>query len=148
MKTRATPHELEAADRLHSAAIHLLRLLRQEDVAAGISAARLSALSVLVFGGPRTIGQLAAAEQVRPPTMTKIVNGLEADGLARRRPSSDDARSVVVEATRRGRTLLQQGRRRRVEALASRLAGLPEDDVATLRRAADLIEDALSRPPD
>jgi DNA-binding MarR family transcriptional regulator len=146
MTTRATRQELEAADRLHSAAIHLLRLLRQEDVATGISAARLSALSVLVLGGPRTIGELAAAEQVRPPTMTKIVNGLEADGLARRRPSPEDARSVVVDATERGRTLLQQGRQRRVEALASRLAGLRDAEVATLRRAADLIEDALRRP--
>ena len=145
MATRATRQQLEAADRLHSAAIHLLRLLRQEDVAAGISAARLSALSVLVFGGPRAIGDLAAAEQVRPPTMTKIVNGLEADGLARRRTNRDDARSVVVEATRRGRTLLQQGRRRRVEALAARLAGLSQEDVATLRRAAELIEDVLRR---
>ena len=146
MTETATPHVREAADRLHSAAIHLLRLLRQEDVAAGISAARLSALSVLVFGGPRTIGELAAAEQVRPPTMTKIVNGLEADGLARRRPSRDDARSVVVEATSQGRTLLHEGRRRRVDALATRLADLSPDEVATLRRAADLIEDALRRP--
>ena len=146
MTTRATRQELEAADRLHSAAIHLLRLLRQEDVAAGISAARLSALSVLVFSGPRTIGELAAAEQVRPPTMTKIVNGLEADGLARRRRSPEDARSVVVDASERGRTLLQQARQRRVEALASRLVGLRDAEVATLRRAADLIEDALTRP--
>jgi DNA-binding MarR family transcriptional regulator len=146
MASEANRHELEAADRLHSAAIHLLRLLRQEDVASGISAARLSALSVLVFGGSRTIGELAAAEQVRPPTMTKIVTGLEADGLARRRPSRQDARSVVVAATARGRTLLQRGRQRRVDALAARLAGLPAADVATLRRAADLIEDALRRP--
>lgn len=148
MPRRAIQNELEAADRLHSAAIHLLRLLRQEDLAAGITAARLSALSVLVFGGPRTIGALAAAEQVRRPTMTKIVTGLEADGLARRRPSPDDRRSVIVEATESGRTLLQQGRRRRVEALAARIGGLPDADVATLRRAADLIEDAIGQRGD
>ena len=148
MAKRATPDELEAADRLHSAAIHLLRLLRQEDLASGVSAARLSALSVLVFGGPRTIGDLAAAEQVRRPTMTKIVTGLEADGLARRRPSPEDGRSVIVEATESGRALLQQGRRRRVEALAARIGGLPSADVATLRRAADLIEDAIGRRRD
>ncbi len=61
------------AQRLHGAAIHLLRRLRTEDVAAGLTAPRLSALSVLVFGGPRSIGELAAAEQVRPPTISRLV---------------------------------------------------------------------------
>ena len=103
---------------------------------------------MLVFGGPKTIGDLAEIEQVRPPTMTKIVTGLEDDGLVRRRASREDARSVMVEATARGRTLLQRGRRRRVETLAGRLSGLNRADIATLRRAADLIEDALTRAPD
>jgi DNA-binding MarR family transcriptional regulator len=146
MARKPSKKELEAADRLHSAAIHLLRHVRKEDARAGISAARLSALSVLVFGGSRTIGELADAEEVRPPTITRIVSALEEDGLVRRRPSRDDARSVVVEATPRGRALLQEGRRRRVEALAERLARLPQDELDTLRRAADLIEDALTRP--
>src|SRR5207253_1577300 len=82
----------EVADRLHSAAIHLLRLVRREDTASGLTPARLSALSVLVFGGPRTVGELAAAEQVRSPTMSRLVAGMESDGLVERRPSTDDRR--------------------------------------------------------
>src|SRR5688500_15022100 len=80
------------ADRLHSAAIHLLRSVRRQDRQAGVGPARLSALSVLVFGGSRTAGELAAEEQVRPPTMTRIVAGLVRDGLARRRPEEKDRR--------------------------------------------------------
>src|SRR6476661_9735879 len=80
------------AIRLHSAAIHLLRHLRKEDDASGLSAPRLSALSVVVFGGPVTLGQLARAEQVKPPTMTKIVTGLENDRLVERHPDRRDKR--------------------------------------------------------
>src|SRR5262245_11051379 len=94
----------EVAGRLHSAAIHLLRVARTVDGESGLSPSRLSALSVLVFGGPRTIGGLATAEAVRSPTMTQLVNGLESDGLVRRRPASTgDGRRVVVEATPAGR---------------------------------------------
>jgi DNA-binding MarR family transcriptional regulator len=133
------------ADRLHSAAIHLLRLLRREDDAAGLSAPRLSALSVLVFGGPRTVGELAAAEQVRPPTMTRLVQALAAEGLVSREADPADARAVRVRATAKGKRLLQEGRARRVEALAGRLASLPAGDLATLDRAAEIVSD-LTRP--
>ena len=127
------------ADALHSAAIHLLRGVRKEDEQAGVGPARLSALSVLVFGGPMRLTDLARAEQVRPPTMTKIVNGLTASGLVRRRTDAADARAVKVEATARGRKLLQEGRRRRVDRLAAALRALPHEDVATLARAAAII---------
>src|SRR5688572_17075132 len=80
------------ADRLHSAAIHLLRRLRREDAKTGLSAPRLSALSVVVFAGPLTLGELAAAEQVRPPTMTRLVSALEAEGLVTRETDPDDGR--------------------------------------------------------
>src|SRR5512146_930343 len=90
------------ADRLHSAAIHLLRRLRREDDASGLPAPQLAALSVIVFGGPVTLGQLAAAEQVRPPTITKLVATLEADGLVAREPDAADRRIVRVRATPRG----------------------------------------------
>jgi DNA-binding transcriptional ArsR family regulator len=72
---------LETADRLHSAAIHLLRGLRKRDRESGIGPAQLSALSVLAFGGPRSLAELADAEQVRPPTMSRIVAALERAGL-------------------------------------------------------------------
>src|ERR671935_287392 len=99
MDRRLSNRHVEAADRFHSAAIHALRHVRREDPATGLSAARLAALSVLVFGGPRTLGELAAAEQVRPATMTKIVQALEQDGLVRRSSDSSDGRVVRVEAT-------------------------------------------------
>jgi DNA-binding MarR family transcriptional regulator len=133
------------ADRLHSAAIHLLRRLRREDERAGISPARLSALSVLVFGGPMRLTDLAAAEQVKPPTMTRIVAGLEADGLVRRGGMSDDARAVRLEATARGVRVMQEGRRRRVERLAGALEPLSAGDRRLLAAAAELIERVAKR---
>src|SRR5918912_3988253 len=96
------PSSLEAADRFHSAAIHALRRVRREDPATGLSAARLSALSVLVFGGPRTLGELAAAEQVRPPTMTGLVRALEEGGYVRRDADPDDGRVHRLRSTAKG----------------------------------------------
>jgi DNA-binding MarR family transcriptional regulator len=138
---RARVPEEQLADRLHSAAIHLLRWLRREDAATGLSAPRLSALSVIVFGGgPITLGQLAAAEQVRPPTMTRLINGLEADGLVTRETDARDARITWIRATAEGRALLQAGRARRVAALARPLAALTAEERTVLARAAGLIE--------
>ena len=108
---RTSPtREVEAvADRLHSAALHLLRRLRTEDDALGVSPPRLSALSVVVFAGPIGIGALAAAEGVAAPTMTRLVDGLERDGFVRRRPDPADARGVLVEATATGKRILDEG---------------------------------------
>jgi len=131
----------EVADKLHSAAIHLLRLVRREDAASGLTAARLSALSVLVFGGPRTVGELAAAEQVRSPTMSRLVTGMESDGLVERRPSTDDRRAVTVTATPTGQRILHEGRRRRVTTLAALVGRLPAADIDVLDRAARLMEE-------
>ncbi len=135
---------IEAADRFHSAAIHALRHVRREDPATGVPPAQLSALSVLVFGGPRTLGELAAAEQVRPPTMTRIVQGLEAGGLVRRVRDEDDGRVHRLHATPNGRRVMQRGRERRVENLATLLGRLSPDDVAHVREAAELVERALA----
>jgi DNA-binding MarR family transcriptional regulator len=132
------------ADRLHSAAIHLLRNVRASDVETGLSPARLSALSVLVFGGPRTISELAAAEQVRLPTMSGIVRGLEEDGLVGRASDPNDRRTARIHATARGRNLLLRGRARRVDNLAERLRALDRDELRTLTKAAELIERALA----
>jgi DNA-binding MarR family transcriptional regulator len=132
------------ADRLHSAAIHLLRNVRASDVETGVSPARLSVLSVLVFGGERTMTELADAEQVRLPTMSALVRGLEADGLVRRDPDPDDRRAVRVRATARGRRLLQRGRERRIDNLVELLRPLDADELRTLRAAAEIIERAVS----
>src|SRR5258707_14604829 len=88
-KRLAGGQSFEAADRLHSAAIHLLRRLRGGDPESGVGPAQLSALSVLVFGGPRSLGELADAEQVRPPTMSRIVAGLGRGGLVGRQAAGD-----------------------------------------------------------
>jgi DNA-binding MarR family transcriptional regulator len=131
------------ADRLHSAAIHLLRRLRVEDEALGISAPRLSVLSVLVFAGPRRIGELARIEQVEPPTMTRLVDGLVRDGLAIREPDPDDARAVRVRATPTGARTLRRGRARRVETLERVLASLSPTDLAALGDGVDVLERVL-----
>src|SRR5215471_14993285 len=128
------------ADRLHSAAIHLLRAVRREDVQLGVGPAKLSALSVLVFGGPRSIGALARIEQVRLPTMSRLVAALERDGLATRTADPADGRASRVHPTAQGRSILLRGRARRVASLARRLEQLPEADRALLARAAELIE--------
>jgi len=128
------------ADRLHSASIHLLRRVRRRDGESGVSAPHLSALSVLVFGGARTLGELADAEQVRPPSITRIVRNLEAEGLVEREPDPADRRIVRVRATEKGRRILEEGRRRRISDLAARLRAVDADDLATLERAAELIE--------
>jgi DNA-binding MarR family transcriptional regulator len=133
------------ADRLHSAAIHLLRNVRASDVESGLSPARLSALSVLVFGGPRTISELAGAEQVRLPTMSGIVRGLEEDDLVRRASDPDDRRASRIHATARGRYILLRARGRRVDNLAERLRTLDREELRTLAAAAELIERTLAR---
>jgi DNA-binding MarR family transcriptional regulator len=136
----------ELADRLHSAAIHLLRRLRRQDAASGLTAPRLSALSVVVFGGPLTLGALAAAEQVRPSTMTRLVAALEEAGLVERAASPDDGRRVILRATQDGERLLREGRTRRVQSLARHLSALPAEDRATLERAADILQELVRQP--
>jgi DNA-binding MarR family transcriptional regulator len=127
------------ADKLHSAAIHLLRGLRRVDAASGLTAARMSALSVVVFGGPVTLGQLAEAEQVSPPTMTRLVRAMEADGLIRRHADDNDGRVVWIAATAKGRRLLQEGRQRRIAMLARELDTLDRKQLDLLQEATALI---------
>lgn len=137
--------EVEIADRLHSAAIHILRRLRVEDERSGLSSPQLSALSVIVFAGPITIGDLAAAEQVRPPTISRLVKGLESDRLVARESDPDDARVQRISATARGRHLLQEGSARRVKRLAGQIARLPESQRRSLSGAVGILEQ-LTRP--
>jgi DNA-binding MarR family transcriptional regulator len=132
--------KLQLADRLHSAAIHLLRRVRKRDTESGEGPARLSALSVLVFGGPMTLGQLAQAEQVKPPTMTRIVTGLEESGLAERKADAEDARRIRIRATPKGVRLLQQARKRRIHDLAVSLENLTQGQLCQLQAGIDVIE--------
>jgi DNA-binding MarR family transcriptional regulator len=135
---------LAAADRIHSAAIHLLRRVHLVDEEMGISPARASALSVLVFGGPRSLTELAAAERVTAPTMSKLVAAMEAEGLVRRRPHETDARAIRLHATPKARRILERGRARRVELLESLLADATPREVAAVRAAAEVLERVVS----
>jgi DNA-binding MarR family transcriptional regulator len=143
-KSEPNPELLKTADKLHSAAIHLLRRLRMRDRESGIGPAQLSALSVLVFGGPRSLGELAEAEQVRPPTMSRIVSGLERAGLLKRH-ATEDGRRVRLVATAKGTKILWEGRRRRVESLANALASLSETERSRLRESAELLQEIVRR---
>jgi DNA-binding MarR family transcriptional regulator len=132
------------AERLHSAALRLIRRLAKSDAAIGLSRPKASALSVLIFGGAMTLKDLAAAEQVRAPTMSRLVAALEAEGLATKTVDAKDRRIIRIAATARGRKLLLAGRDLRVATLAAEIARLPARKRATLAAAADIIA-ALNR---
>ena len=127
------------AERIHSVAIRLLRRLRKSDGASGLPGPKLSALSVLVFGGPQTLKDLAAAEQVRAPTMSRLVAELELEGLASKTGDKDDGRVVRIAATAKGKALLEAGRERRLEVLTQQIAALSREERAVLDRAADVL---------
>jgi DNA-binding MarR family transcriptional regulator len=135
---------LRVADRLHSASIHLLRRLRVRDRESGIGPAQLSALSVLVFGGPRSLAELAGAEQVKPPTMSRIVAGLEKSKLVKCEPTKEDARRIRIVPTTKGEKVMWEGRRRRVEMLAELIADLSGSDLQHLGEIAEMM-DTISR---
>ncbi|HEU5244160.1 MAG TPA: MarR family transcriptional regulator [Gaiellaceae bacterium] len=134
----------EAADRIHSAAIHLLRRVREIDAKAmGLSPARASALSVLVFGGARSLTELADAERVTPATMSKLVTGLERAGLVRRYPDVNDARAIRIESTAKARRILERGRTSRLDLLQRLLSEATDDEIEAVRVAAEAVERAL-----
>jgi DNA-binding MarR family transcriptional regulator len=137
----------QVADLVHSAAIHVLRRAAELDPESGLTRARLSALSVVVFRGPLTLGALAEAEGVRSATMTSIVSGLEREGLVRRKPNTQDRRSVLVEATPAGKEALDRGRARRIAAIAERLGDLSGPELAVLWRAGELLEQRFAARP-
>jgi DNA-binding MarR family transcriptional regulator len=130
-----------AAERLHAAAIHLLRGVRKVDAAMGLGPAKSSALSVLVFGGPRSPGELAAAEGVKPPSMTRVVQELEAEGLIRRRVDERDRRAVRLEATAKADRILKEGRARRAALLADWLGQLDDGAFRRIEAALPALED-------
>lgn len=141
--TKGQHTDRSLADRLHSVAIHVLRHARTADAAAGMSAARLSVLSVLVFGGSRTVTELADAEQVAVPTMTRLLQGLERDGFVRRRRSDPDSRVVRASVTPKGRRALESARKNRVRLLEDVTGALSESGEATVDAAIAALEAAL-----
>jgi DNA-binding MarR family transcriptional regulator len=140
----AESNQRDAADRIHSAAIHLLRRVREVDARAmGISPARASALSVLVFGGARSLTELAEAERVTAATMSKLVTALEREGLVRRYPDVNDARAIRIEATPKARRILERGRAIRLDLLEQLLSEAAEHEIDAMRVAAETLERVL-----
>ena len=130
----------EIAIRLHAASIRLLRSLRREDNESGLSAPRMSALSVVVFTGPLSLGALADAEQVRAPTMSRIVDALVEASLVTRVTRTDDRRAVSIAATKEGIALMEAGRERRVARLSLQLERLADSEIRALGRGIELLE--------
>ncbi|MGD9966872.1 MAG: MarR family winged helix-turn-helix transcriptional regulator [Hyphomonadaceae bacterium] len=136
----ASTDPLNVANAIHRAAITLLRAVRVTDAETGVSAPKLSALSVLTFGGAMSLSALARAEQVTAATMSKLVSDLEAEGLVAKRTNRADKRGLRIEVTVRGRTLMEAGRRRRLALLQKRLAKLTREERARLAEAAELMQ--------
>ena len=139
MSMKKTRDSDQLASELHSVAIRLLRGLRRADQASGSTAPRLSALSVIVFSGSITLGALAEAEQVRPPTMTRIVNALAQQQLVSKQRDSKDGRLTQIVATMKGKKLLLQGRERRVRRLSQSITALDNDELEKLDAALSTI---------
>lgn len=128
------------ANRLHSAAIHLLRRVRVVDRETGLSPERLSILSVLAFAGPKTVNELAEAEQVSPPAISRILNGLETEGFVTRTRLAADRRYVRVRSTAKGRRVMDRARARRLSEMATQLEQLDDEQIAALSAAIDVLE--------
>lgn len=134
----------ETARKLHSAALHLMRYVRAQDTALGVPPAQLSALSVVVFGGKKSLSDLAQAEQVRPPTMSRIVDALVREGFVKRDIDKMDRRSVVITATDKGVKIMHEGRSRREKLLLELLHGLTKDEIELLDRASEILTTSLA----
>jgi DNA-binding MarR family transcriptional regulator len=133
---RITP---DVPERLRHSVARLARLLRQQDES-GLGATSISALASIRTVGPLTLGELAAREQVTPPTMTKVVEKLETLGYVTRTTDLHDRRVTRVAVTASGRRHLDTTRARRTAWLASRLEGLDRDQLARLTAAIDVLE--------
>jgi DNA-binding MarR family transcriptional regulator len=137
----------EIARRVHSAALHLMRYVRTQDTALGVPPAQLSALSVIVFGGKTSLSELAKAEQIRPPTMSRIVDALVRDGLVKRETDKKDRRSVNITATEKGTRIMHEGRGRREKRLLELLQPLRREEIELLDRASEILAKELKAGP-
>lgn len=131
--------DFETADAIAMASIRLTRTLRALTKTSALSGPEISALAVIVFGGPMAAKELAALEEVTPGAISRTVAALEAAGLVRRTADKEDARLKWIAATPRGEKLCREGHRNRLAPLAAQLAGLPESERRLLRDAAALI---------
>jgi DNA-binding MarR family transcriptional regulator len=143
MTDRATAKRVSSArlaTMLRDAITRLNRRMRQARPVGDLTMTQLSALTSLQLGGALTPRELADAERVQPPTMTKIVAKLMGRGLVQRTPHPTDGRQVILASTEAGRDMLARYQRARDEWLAQRLAALPAEERETLRRAAEILQ--------
>ena len=145
MTATAPPDTAALAARLRLGVTRLARRLRQE-AEAGITLSMLSALSSADHEGPLTMRDLCAAEQLQPPTMTRIVAGLVEAGLVLRHADPDDGRVAWVKVTPEGRRLLERSRRRKEAYLAMALGSLEPRELDTLADAAAILERLTEAP--
>ena len=143
MSESDTPDRSVLADRLHSLAIHLLRRIRRGDEAAGLSAPRLSALSVVIYRGPISLTELANAEGVTAPTMTRLVQALVKSGLVEKSVNESDNRVVQLRATDAGRRTLDVARAHRLAAMRELLDRLSPEDAVVVTRAVNALEGVI-----
>jgi DNA-binding MarR family transcriptional regulator len=137
---KTTVADLELASALRMAVMRLSRRLRQERAEHDLSLTQISALAVLGRVGPLTPTELAAAERVQPPSMSRVVAGLEERGLVRRTPHPTDRRQVIITITDAARSVIEEDRRRRTAWLVDHLAELDPDELELLRGAAPALE--------
>ncbi len=131
---------MRTANALHSLSIHLLRRARQADKESGLSPERLSLLSVLTYAGPLSVTRLSEVESVSLPAISRTVTALEERGLVKRNRSREDARTVIINATHKGRRIMEKGRRRRLEIIADELSLLTRKDQQLLSQISDILE--------
>lgn len=124
---------------LRIAIMRLARRLRTERVSDALTPSQLAVLATLMREGSLSPGELAAAERVQPPSMTRILNSLQTAGMVTRAPHPTDGRQVLYETTAAGRTLVTQDRQRRDHWLSQRLSGLTPEQRQTLDRAVPIL---------
>lgn len=129
----------EIADALHSGMVRLNKKVAMVDRHVDLSAARLSILAVLSFGGSQTVGSLAQIEGVRPPTITNLIDALEADGMVKREKCKTDGRQSRLSVTPKGRKILESARQNRLTYLNGMIDVLSEVERATLKSASQIL---------
>lgn len=139
--TATTARRSDTAPRLRLVIARIARQLRQGvDAPADLSTSLVSALATVDRLGPLTLGELAAAERVQPPSMTRIVASLESRGLVTRQVDAQDRRVARVDTTAEGRRVLHRSRSRKNAVLAQRLQQLSPDEILALEAALPVLE--------
>jgi DNA-binding MarR family transcriptional regulator len=131
---------VDTAEQVYVALQHAAKRLRDFDEAIGLSPARFSVLATLRYAGPQRVGELARQERVAQPTMTQLVNGMEAAGLVVRNASPDDRRGCTVELTPHGRAVVRRARARKIAWITDVIEGLSTAELQALHAAAATLD--------